>query len=612
MLHYAALAAFSLLTFIDIAHAALPTPRRCEAVTAFALRRCVARAARCDTCTAAGTSCGGSCNDVRATEAARLRNRIGDACDATSLQSLGFGPLATPASVSDRLVAACNAEADALVARSFGPTNAKILTPSNTACLSAAHEAASKLIDRAYSSGGQCVRRANQQGPGSCQASKVDAAIAKAQARATRDITAACSDLKTTLGMTPATYAARAAQQARCLIATGHGRTAPLDLACGPRAETPIPPRGQWVQVVLDEATWGTRCGDGSSYAFWLRLAPEGKPVERAMVHLQGGGVCVFEADCATRDADLFEALSDYTPNGPQGGIFSTNPAVNPFADYTMMALPYCTQDIHFGGGGTSAFPSITVHRFGGLNVRASLQYLRDVLWGELQNTSAEGYRPDRPQVLFVGESAGGFGVMYNYHYLLDDLQWAHTTAVPDSSVAIDNTGGGLSIALLGALLSGDTGSTGWAFKSLQPPYCIAGDCGVGPIIMSATAPRLKAVPEQQMLTLSNQNDATQVSTTFFPSTPAWITALRGAYCDLKGKNGLHFFLPASVAPIHTMLSSNRYANLTAEGVSVRDYLAAAINDPDNTVDRVDEGDIAATFGVPPIACLDTPTLTTE
>ena len=269
------------------------------------------------------------------------------------------------------------------------------------------------------------------------------------------------------------------------------------------------------------------------------------------------------------------------------------------------MALPYCTQDIHFGGGGTSVFPSITVHRFGGLNVRASLQYLRDVLWGELQATSAEGYRPDRPHVLLVGESAGGFGVMYNYHYLLDDLQWAHTTAVPDSSVAIDNTGGGLSIALLGALLSGDTGQFGWAFRALQPPYCIAGNCGVGPILMAATAPRLKAVPEQQMLTLSNQYDATQVSTTFFPSAAAWITALRGAYCDLQGLNGIRFFLPAVTSPIHTMLSTqSRYTGLAAGGLTVRDFLAAAVNDPDGVVDRVDEGAIAATFGVPPIACL--------
>ena len=604
MIRFVAPLALTLLGLVGSAGASVPSPTRCESVTAFALRRCVAHATQCDACTAAGAPCG-TCSEVRATEAAALTNRVTTACSVATLQTLGFGPLATPATVAARLVADCSAEADALYARTFGGPQAALLGDANRACLTAAHRGGALVIDRAYRSAGQCARRARRRGASACQPASVDAAIAAAEAQAEQTTTAACTDLRALIGLTPPTFLGRAAQQARCMVATAHGQTAPLDLACGPRSEAPVPPRGQWVQVVLDEATWGTRCGDGSSYAFWLRLAPEGAPLERAMVHLQGGGVCVFESDCVNTPADLFEAQSDYTPNGPNGGIFSTDPAINPFYNWTMMALPYCTQDVHIGGGGTSAFPSMTVHRFGGINTRASLQYLRDVLWSALQQTTPDGYRPDLPHVLFVGESAGGFGVMYNYHYLLDELQWTHTTAVPDSSVALDNTYGGLSIALLGAALSGDTGTLGWRLKSMLPSYCQAGNCGVGPVLLTATSPRLKAVPEQQVLTLSNQNDITQVGTTFFPSTPTWITALRGAYCDLKGKNGLHFFLPAVVTPIHTMLSTqSRFTGLTANGVTVRDFLATAINTPASTVDRVDEGDIAATFGVPPIACL--------
>ena len=50
-------------------------------------------------------------------------------------------------------------------------------------------------------------------------------------------------------------------------------------------------------------------------------------------------------------------------------------------------------QDVHIGGGGTSTFPSVTVHRFGGVNVRAALRYVRDVLWAELDLSTTEGYR---------------------------------------------------------------------------------------------------------------------------------------------------------------------------------------------------------------------------
>ena len=81
------------------------------------------------------------------------------------------------------------------------------------------------------------------------------------------------------------------------------------------------------------------------------------------------------------------------------------------------MYLPYCNQDVFIGGGTTSNFDQVTVHRFGAVNVRAALRYVRDVLWRELD-------RDDRPRAtapigvksLFGGFSAGGFGTIYNYH----------------------------------------------------------------------------------------------------------------------------------------------------------------------------------------------------
>ena len=66
-------------------------------------------------------------------------------------------------------------------------------------------------------------------------------------------------------------------------------------------------------------------------------------------------------------------------------------------------------------------------------------------------------------------------------------------------------------------------------------------DCGVGPVILAATAPRLKEVPEEQFLVLSNQVDDTQVGTTFFATTADWINALRTAYCQTRDLNGVHY-----------------------------------------------------------------------
>jgi hypothetical protein len=362
-----------------------------------------------------------------------------------------------------------------------------------------------------------------------------------------------------------------------------------------------VPPRGQWVRVVLDQATTGTRCGDGSDYAFWLRLAPLNRPLGKVATDMQGGGVCVFESDCLGVPANLFSAADD---GEPDEGYLSTNPAVNPFSDRTMLYMPYCTQDVHIGGGATSVFPGITVHRHGGVNVRAALAYLRDVLWAATNAGEDGGWQPDRLEVFFAGESAGAFGVQYNYHWMLDDLGWPQTTAVPDSALALDN-GGPVSVAALGALVSGTANPFGWNVKPMLPAYCQAGNCGVGPVLQTATVPRLSG-PFQQFLNLSNQVDSTQVGTTYFTATAPWVNALRTSYCAQAGTPGIRYFLPAVPSSIHTMLRDDtRWTTLAADGVTVRDFVADAMANPAGVVDRVDAGvGIEAAYpGVAPFAC---------
>ena len=412
-------------------------------------------------------------------------------------------------------------------------------------------------------------------------------------------IGAVCPNLKATSGLDAAMYVARAGAQARCVTAAAHGNSAPLALDCGPRAGVTVPTRDRWTKIVLDEATYGTRCGDGSPYAFWLRLPPTGSPSEKVVVDIQGGGSCIFESDCLAASRNLSSAVED---DRPTTGILSTSAADNPFSDWTMVFLPYCTQDLHIGGGITDVFPSITVHRFGAINLRAALRYVRDVLWQDLGATEPEGYRPDRLTVLFGGESSGGSGVNYNYHYLLDDLRWVHTTAVPDSGFTLGNAA-----QALGTIIQAETGNLAWGVKPYQPPYCLASTCFATPILQAAASPRLKAVPEQQILNVvSNQADDLQATANLFPSIAAWINAVRAAYCANQGLNGIRNWLPAQSTPSHTILTvESRWSSLTAAGETLPMFLAGAIADPDAVTDHVEEGTLVTDYpGVDPIACL--------
>ncbi|MGH7786946.1 MAG: pectin acetylesterase-family hydrolase [Candidatus Binatia bacterium] len=576
----------------------------CEQAAAGALSTCVAalNAAQLDCYQTAGSAC--APDDAAVTAAlATLEDDVLDACLAPdTVQASGYGPASTPAGVASRLAAACRAETASLAARTFGgPQGAALAagTAAAVACLEDAHAAGAELLSDEAALYDTCL--ATVRYGGTC-----DPVAVAAEATALRDaavdaIETSCGRLERLVAVDAATYANRAAAQARCLTAIAHPSSAPLSLDCGPRAGIVEAPRGEYVQVVLEESVWGTRCGDGSPFAFWLRLAPEGAPVENVVVGMQGGGVCVFGADCATRPATLFEALSDAPETG---GPLSNDPEVSPFADWTKLYLPYCNQDVFIGGGTTSDFPQKTVHRFGAVNVRAALRYTRDVVWGELQRTTADGYDPDHMRVLFGGFSAGGFGTLYNYHYVLDDLQWEHTVAYPDAGLALDN-GEALSVAALGALVISDVAPLGWSAQDYLPPYCFATNCGVGPVLLEATAPRLLAVPEQQMLILSNQVDDVQVGTTYFASIVPWVNEMRSSYCETRDLPGVQYYLPAITESVHVVSPrQDLYTDRPVDGVIMRDWLASAFDAPATVTDHVEEGTLVDDYpGVLPFDC---------
>jgi hypothetical protein len=416
---------------------------------------------------------------------------------------------------------------------------------------------------------------------------------------ASGDVAAACDGLEELIAVDAATYVDRAVQQIDCITATGHADSGPLALTCGPSNVDFEAPRGEWTQVVVDGDKWGTLCGDGSPYAFQVRLAPQGEPLDRVVIGLQGGGVCLFEEDCASRfenDPGLFNALDDEPLSI---GIASDDPEESPFADWTKVYLPYCTQDVFAGGGVFEPLGDLDVPRYGGVNLRASIQMVRDVIWKMMDEEGGAGFRPDEIVALFGGWSAGGYGALYNYHWLLDDLQWPRTAAFPDAGLALDNG------SILGVRGLGAVKIPAWGVLHNLPPYCFDGDCAVGSVLFEAIAPRLKQVPEQQFLLLTNQLDRTQQNDAFFEDEPSFINTLRQTYCATKELNGINFYLTSvSDESVHVVtLRPQLWAGEVA-GEVMRDWFVRAVTEPDTVEDRAEEADfVDAIPGVEPFPC---------
>lgn len=504
-----------------------------------------------------------------------------------------FLSLSTEAVVG-RFQNACASEASSLAWRLFGGPQGTVWPAADEngrACVTAAHTVASEMVDDTLAAINTCLAE------GDCSMIEEDrAAIASA---AQSSLEGACEDLSSLIAVTPETLVARSSQQIDCITATGHASTSGLRLNCGPTNAEFEAPRGEYTRITLDQEKWGSMCGDGSDYSFHIRLAPEGAPIDNIIIALQGGGVCLFGSDCKDRmerNPGLFTAADDEPLSV---GIASNDPAVSPFHDWTKIYLPYCNQDVFAGGGVYEEFEETTVARFGAINLHAALQASRDSIWKMKDEEGGEGFRPDQIRALFGGFSAGAYGTMYNYHWLLDELQWPRTAAFPDAGLGLDNG------SVLGVSGLGDVKIPAWGTLENLPSYCSEGACAVGTVLFTALSPRLKQVPEQQMLILSNPKDNTQQNDAFFTDEAFWLNTFRQSYCDTKDLPGINYYFTSnSKESIHVITLREEYWLGEVDGETMADWFWRAMTEPDTLQSRVEEANFVEDIpGTDPYPC---------
>ena len=95
----------------------------------------------------------------------------------------------------------------------------------------------------------------------------------------------------------------------------------------------------------------------------------------RCLIYLEDGGAC-FSAETCAPDSDLYNTTVGEGPIGA-GGIFDFADERNPFSDYSVVYVPYCTGDVHLGDTTTEYAPDLTVHHTGYVNGTAALDFAR-------------------------------------------------------------------------------------------------------------------------------------------------------------------------------------------------------------------------------------------
>jgi Pectinacetylesterase len=157
------------------------------------------------------------------------------------------------------------------------------------------------------------------------------------------------------------------------------------------------------------------QCADGSAFSLWVR---EANP-QKVVFYLQDGGAC-FSAETCAPENDLYKTRVDDGPAGERG-IFDFADPRNPFADDSVVYVPYCTGDVHIGDADTEYAPGLTVHHKGYVNGTAAVD--------QLIATFA-----DATEIVVIGDSAGSIAAPLYAGLIADRLPAARITVLADGS----------------------------------------------------------------------------------------------------------------------------------------------------------------------------------
>lgn len=315
---------------------------------------------------------------------------------------------------------------------------------------------------------------------------------------------------------------------------------------------TPItaPPRA-WTWV--DDP--GATCSDGSATGFAVN--PGGPNL---LVYLQGGGACwdyltcfvIKTATAGPYTSTQFNASAALFPQS----ILDRAAAGNPFKDFSLVFVPYCTGDVHAGdnvvtysGFGTAK----TWHHTGRANLTRYLARIAATF------TS--------PAKLFIsGSSAGGFGSAINYRLIRTVYPAAESYLLDDS----------------GPFLIGDAVSTqlrtawtaGWGLK----PW-IDSECPACAADLSALYPTIATRYQNDRLALLSTNQDAVISAFFQISQSQFKTDLTALTTQrLTPLANARFFVIDSTS--HVLLENPNAASFADGGTLMNWLTQMATDDP--------------------------------
>jgi hypothetical protein len=174
-----------------------------------------------------------------------------------------------------------------------------------------------------------------------------------------------------------------------------------------------VRPGSYEVRVGDDNKTIHPSCALGEPYSFYVKPGKN----KKLMVYFNSGGACWNDNTCAiipnTRPVYKPSAEESNNPN-LMGGMLDVNNPNNPYKDYSMVFVSYCTGDVHIGSKNQtyqSPIPpnnNFTIHHRGFDNFLYVMDYVR---------RHRDNKHPHE-KVLVSGSSSGSYGAAINFPWV--------------------------------------------------------------------------------------------------------------------------------------------------------------------------------------------------
>jgi hypothetical protein len=321
---------------------------------------------------------------------------------------------------------------------------------------------------------------------------------------------------------------------------TGTGGAAPMG--------KPIDaPDEEWTWIPFDNAF----CGDGSTTGIGVNLT---KKSSRVLLYLEGGGACWSDLTCNTlKTASNFTTgfsetnFKNTASNSLSKSFFDRNAADNPFKDYSIVYVPYCTGDIH-AGDNTVMYGGKPAKHSGYKNVSAYLERVVPTF-------------PNADRVILSGVSAGGFGAALNWWQTQEAFGKIRVDMLDDSGTPMPPS---IPIA------SEAEWRKQWNLAATFPPGCT--ECATR--IDGILGFYAKIYPDHRGALMSYTKDS--VLPTFFGITQdKFAMGLEEqATTQFNTSQNLRYFIYTGTG--HVLWSN---PNLTTQGVTMREFVTKMVTD---------------------------------